>query len=36
MQYGSETSMEKDRCRRLMDNARKFIDRIKELLEEMK
>lgn len=35
MQYGSETSMEEERCKRLMDNARKFVDRIKELLEEM-
>lgn len=35
MQYGSETSMEKDRCKKLMDNAKKFVDRIKEVLEEI-
>jgi len=35
MQYGSETSMEEERCKRLMDNAKKFVDRIKEVLEEI-
>jgi uncharacterized protein (UPF0332 family) len=34
MQYGSKTSVEDVRCRRLMDNAKKFVDRIKEVLEE--
>jgi len=35
MQYGSETSMEKERCKKLMDNAKDFVDRIKEVLEEL-
>lgn len=34
MQYGSETSMEKERCKRLMNSAKRFVDRIKEVLEE--
>lgn len=35
MQYGSETSMEKERCKRLMGNAKKVVDRIREVLEEI-
>lgn len=35
MQYGSKTSMEKERCEKLMDNAKKFVDRVKEVLEEI-
>ena len=35
MQYGSETSMEEERCKRAMDNAKGFVDRIKEVLEEI-
>ena len=35
MQYGSETSMEEERCKIFMDNAKKFVDRIKEVLEEL-
>ncbi|MEK6952169.1 MAG: HEPN domain-containing protein [Nanoarchaeota archaeon] len=35
MQYGSETSMEKERCKKLMENAKEFVDRVKEILEEM-
>lgn len=35
MQYGSETSIEEERCKRLMGNAKKFVDRIKEVLEEI-
>lgn len=35
MQYGSETSMEKERCEKLMGNAKKFIDRIREVFEEV-
>lgn len=33
MQYGSETSMEGERCRRMMDNAKEFVDRVREVLE---
>jgi len=36
MQYGSETSLENERCAKLMDNAKRFVDRIKELLEEIR
>jgi len=35
MQYGSETSMEEERCKKLMENAKKFVDRVKEILEEL-
>lgn len=35
MQYSSETSMMEERCRKLMDNAKEFVDRIRELLEEI-
>ena len=35
MQYSSETSMEIERCNKLMDNAKEFVDRIKEILEEI-
>ena len=35
MQYGSETSMEEERCKKLMNNAKEFVDRIKEALEEI-
>ncbi len=35
MQYGSETSMEAGRCKILMNNAKTFVDRIKEVLEEI-
>lgn len=35
MQYGSETSLEEERCKRLMGNAKQFVDRIKEVLEEI-
>lgn len=34
-QYGTETAMEKDLCNQLMGKARKFVDRIKEVLEEL-
>ncbi|MDI6738261.1 MAG: HEPN domain-containing protein [Nanoarchaeota archaeon] len=36
MQYGSKTSMESERCRNIMGNAKEFVERIKELLEELK
>ncbi|MEK6863657.1 MAG: HEPN domain-containing protein [Nanoarchaeota archaeon] len=36
MQYGSKTSMENARCRKMMDNAVEFVDRVKEVLEELK
>lgn len=36
MQYGSKTSMESARCRNAMDNAVEFVDRVKEVLEELK
>ena len=35
MQYGSKTSMEEERCKRSMDDAKRFVDRIKEMLEEI-
>lgn len=35
MQYSSETSMENERCKRLMNQAKEFVDRIKEVLEEI-
>lgn len=35
MQYGSETSMEKERCKQLMENAKKFVDRVREVIEEI-
>ncbi|MBN4049203.1 HEPN domain-containing protein [archaeon AH-315-M20] len=35
MQYGSDTSMEEKRCKKLMDNAKEFVDRINEVLEEI-
>ncbi len=34
-QYGTETVMEERLCNQLMENARKFVDRIKEVLEEL-
>lgn len=34
-QYGTQTSMEDKLCNQLMGNARKFVDRIKEVLEEL-
>jgi len=34
IQYGSETSMERARCKRLMDDAKKFVERVREVLEE--
>ena len=34
LQYGSETSMMKERCKRLMENAKKFVDRVREVIEE--
>ena len=36
MQYGSKTSMENERCRNIMGNAKEFVERIKELLEGLK
>jgi len=36
MQYGSKTAMEGARCKKVMDNAREFVDRVKEVLEELK
>ena len=36
MQYGSKTFMEDDRCKSLMENAKKFVARIREVLEEIK
>ena len=35
MKYGSKTSMEEKRCIVLMNQARKFVDRIKEVLEKL-
>lgn len=35
-QYGSETSMEVSLCNQLMEKARKFVDRVKEVIEELK
>jgi len=35
-QYGTETSMEDKLCQQLMEKARKFVDRMKEVLEEIK
>jgi len=35
MQYGSETYMEEKRCKKLMDDAKEFVDRVKEVLEEI-
>ncbi len=32
-QYGTETAMEDKLCLQMMDNARKFVDRIKEVIE---
>ena len=34
-QYGTKTSMEDDICKELMTNAKKFVDRIKEVLIEI-
>lgn len=36
MQYGSKTSMEKKRCEMLMNQAKRFVERISEVLEEIK
>lgn len=36
IQYGSETSMERERCKRLMENAKKFVERVREVVEEIK
>ncbi|MBU2637872.1 MAG: HEPN domain-containing protein [Nanoarchaeota archaeon] len=36
MQYGSKTSMESARCRKAMENAMEFVDRVKEVIEEIK
>ena len=33
MQYSSETSMEDDKCKELMGNAKKFVERIREIIE---
>ena len=35
MQYTSKTSMEDKRCKKLMENAREFVSRVRELLEEI-
>ena len=35
-QYGTETAMEDKLCLKIMDNARQFVDRIKEVLETLK
>ncbi len=35
MQYGSETSLEKERCKKLMEHAKKFVDRVREVIEEI-
>lgn len=35
-QYGTETVMENNLCLQIMENSRKFVDRIKEVLEELK
>jgi uncharacterized protein (UPF0332 family) len=35
-QYGTETVMENNLCVQIMENARKFVDRIKEVIEELK
>jgi len=34
MQYGSKTFLEPKRCKKVMDDARKFVERVRELLEE--
>jgi len=34
-QYGSETGLEEKRCKKLMDNAKSFVQRVKEILEEI-
>jgi uncharacterized protein (UPF0332 family) len=36
MQYGSKTLMEKKRCEVLMSQAREFVERIREILQEIK
>lgn len=36
IQYGSETSMERERCKRLMEDAKKFVERVREVVEEVK
>ncbi|HLD05245.1 MAG TPA: HEPN domain-containing protein [Candidatus Nanoarchaeia archaeon] len=36
MQYGTKTSLEDARCQRLMEQAKEFVDRIREALEEVK
>jgi len=35
MQYGSKTDMEKKRCEMLMNQAKRFVERISEVLEEI-
>ena len=35
-QYGTETVMENALCLQIMENARNFVDRIKEVIEELK
>lgn len=35
LQYGSKTSMEEERCKRLMNSAREFVDRIKETIQKI-
>ena len=36
MQYGSKTQMEKDKCRIIMNNAKKFVEKIRSVLEGLK
>ncbi len=35
LQYSSKTFMEEERCKKIMENARKFVDRIKGVIEEI-
>lgn len=36
MQYGSKTQMEKDKCGIIMNNAKKFVEKIRSVLEGLK
>ena len=35
MQYGSKTVLEKRRCEKVMNNAKKMVERVREILEEI-
>ena len=35
LQYGSKAYMDEQRCRKLMENARKFVDEIKKIIQEI-